>query len=124
MSRYSRRVCREHYVSQAVLRGVSLGEQTVLVQHLSFQQPDTPEGRGINSLVARVLCEKHNGMLSDFDKAGSSLFSGMDRMDSSAGRAGEHPEVIKVSGDRLERWMLKIYAAAYTAAPFPFRVAA
>jgi hypothetical protein len=104
----SRKISREHYVSGVVLRGVSLGEPFVLVQNLSFQQPNTLEGRGINSLVAKVVCEKHNGALSDFDDAGNSLFLGMDRMDSAAGIGGEHAKVMTVNGDHLERWMLKI----------------
>src|SRR4051812_18357116 len=87
-------ISKEHYVSAVVLRGVSLGEPTVLVQNLSFQQPGTLEGRGISSLVAKVLCEKHNSALSIFDGAGSTLFSGMDRIDSAAGKAGEPPETI------------------------------
>ena len=63
---------------------------------------------GDRSLVAKVLCEKHNAALSIFDGAGSTLFSGMDRIDSAAGRAGEQPETFVVNGDHLERWMLKM----------------
>ena len=55
-----------------------------------------------------MLCEKHNAALSIFDGAGSTLFSGMDRIDSAAGRAGEQPETFVVNGDHLERWMLKM----------------
>jgi hypothetical protein len=101
-------ISKEHYVPAVVLRGVSLGEPTVLVQNLSFQQPGMLEGRGISSLAAKVLCEKHNAALSVFDNAGSTLFAGMDRMDSAAGRAGAPPETFVVNGDHLERWMLKM----------------
>ncbi len=100
-------IVKEHYVSAVVLRGVSLGEPTVLVQNLSFQHPGTLEGRGIRSLVAKVLCEKHNAALSAFDGAGHALFGGMDRMDSAAGKVGTPPETYVVNGDHLERWMLK-----------------
>src|SRR5262249_46589640 len=81
-------ISKEHYVSAVVLRGVSLGEPTVLVQNLSFQQPGTVESKGISGLVAKVLCEKHNSALSGFDGAGNTLFAGMDGIDSAVGKAG------------------------------------
>lgn len=46
-------ISKEHYVSAVVLRGVSLGEPTVLVQNLSLQQLDTLKGKGTSGLVER-----------------------------------------------------------------------
>jgi hypothetical protein len=101
------------------LRGVSLGEPTVLVQNLSFQQPDTLEGKGISGLVAKVLCEKHNSALSGFDGAGSTLFAGMDGIDSAAGKTGVPPETFVVNGDHLERWMLKMLCGGLYSGTMP-----
>jgi hypothetical protein len=112
-------ISKEHYVSAVVLRGVSLGEPTVLVQNLSFQQPGTLEGRGINSLVAKVLCEKHNAALSIFDAAGNALFTGMDGIDSTVGKAGEQPGAFVVNGDHLERWMLKMLCGGLYSGTMP-----
>src|SRR5262249_40314032 len=42
------------------------------------------------------------------DGAGNTLFAGMDRIDSAAGKAREPPETFVVNGDHLERWMLKM----------------
>src|ERR1035438_2904312 len=85
LGRCSQQISREHYVSDKVLRVVSLGEPSVLVSNLHFQQPNMPERKGIRSLVAKVLCSKHNSDLSPFDVAGFSLISGMDQMDRAAG---------------------------------------
>ena len=82
----SRQISKEHYVSDAILRQVSLGESRVLVRNLQFQNPNTQERLGISSLVAKVLCSKHNSDLSDFDVAGLSLFVGMDQIDGAAGK--------------------------------------
>jgi hypothetical protein len=65
------------------------------------------EKKGIGSLVAKVLCSKHNSDLSPFDVAGISLVSGMDQIDRAAGKVEEEDETFVVSGDDLERWMLK-----------------
>jgi hypothetical protein len=115
----SGQISREHYVSAVVLRGVSLGEPTVLVQNLSFQQPGTVESKGISGLVAKVLCEKHNSALSGFDVAGNSLFAGMDGIDSTAGKAGVPAEAFVVNGDHLERWMLKILCGGLYSGTMP-----
>lgn len=105
----SETISKEHYVSKVVLRGVSLGETSVLVQNLSFQQPkDTAQSIGIGSLVAKVLCVKHNTAMSEFDDAGNQLFTAMTRMDATAGKIGKKLETSIVNGDDLERWMLKI----------------
>jgi hypothetical protein len=103
----STQISKEHYVSDAILRLVSLGEPAVLVRNLVFQSPQTLEPRGISNLVAKVLCSKHNSDLSRFDCAGQALFAGMDQIDSAAGKPDQLPTTIVVNGDDLERWMLK-----------------
>ncbi|MGA2033856.1 MAG: hypothetical protein ABSG68_16540 [Thermoguttaceae bacterium] len=102
----SRQISKEHYVSDAILRQVSLGEPSVLVRNLHFQEPSTQERKGISSLVAKVLCSKHNSHLSPFDVAGFSLVSGMDEINRTVGQV-EDEETFVVNGDDLERWMLK-----------------
>lgn len=103
----SKRISKEHYVSDAILRLVSKGERSVLVRNLAFQSSEALEPIGIPNLVAKVLCTKHNSDLSRFDIAGLDLFAGMDLIDSAAGNYGESLKTIPVNGDDLERWMLK-----------------
>jgi len=103
----STQISKEHYVSNTVLRLISLGEPCVLVRNLRFQSPETLEPIGISNLVAKVLCSKHNSDLSRFDCAGQSVFDGMDQIDSAAGKPDTLPATILVNGDDLERWMLK-----------------
>jgi len=107
LSDCSTQISKEHYVSDSILRLVSLGEPSVLVRNLRFQSPETLEPKGISNLVAKVLCSNHNSDLSRFDCAGQSLFDGMDQIDSAAGKPDKLPATILVNGDDLERWMLK-----------------
>jgi hypothetical protein len=86
---------------------VSQGESSVLVRNLTFQEQGILEPKGIGNLVAKVLCETHNRMLSPYDDSGKALLSGMDQIDRAAGRTGEDHETFAVNGDDLERWMLK-----------------
>ena len=115
----SSQISKEHYVSDAILRLVSLGEPSVLVRNLTFQSPGTLEPLGINSLVAKVLCSKHNSDLSQFDHAGQSLFAGMEQIDSRAGHGHELSAVIQIDGDDLERWMLKTLCSGLFSGTIP-----
>jgi hypothetical protein len=99
---------KEHYVSENMLRVVSLNESRVLVRNLQFQPPDTQERLGTGHLAAYILCEKHNNDLSPFDTAGGNLVSGMDQIDRAAGKVDEKAETIELNGDDLERCMLKM----------------
>ena len=104
----SARINREHYVSSSVLSDVAEGEASVLVQNLGFQQKKGElEGRGISSLVARVLCEKHNEALGPFDATGRALFAALDRINSTIASPVRQELVTMIDGHRLERWMLK-----------------
>jgi hypothetical protein len=115
----SPQISKEHYVSDGVLRAVAQGNSEVLVRNLAFQRGGTLEAKEINSLVAKVLCEKHNSELSSFDVAGLSLFSAMDQIDSAAGKPDANCEVVCVNGDHFERWMLKTLCGGLFSGTFP-----
>jgi len=117
----SQKLSREHYVSDAILQIVSLGKPSVLVRNLTFQQTDTQQEIGIGSLVAKVLCDKHNSTQSNFDAAGLALVSGMNRIDSAAGKSGQPQEMYRLKGDHLERWMLKTLCGGLFSGNIPVR---
>jgi hypothetical protein len=109
----------EHYVSKSILELVyaRFGAVTgfVLVQNLTFQDPDTLEQKGIGDLTARILCTVHNGLLSPFDSVGKAMFLAMDALNE---KSLDHqlPAVsAQVDGDKLERWLLKtLYGGLYS----------
>jgi hypothetical protein len=67
-----------------------------------------------DGITCNVLCEKHNSDLSDFDTAGANFFKAMEHA-----MIPDSPVVpMQVSGDQVERWMLKalcggVYGAAF-----------
>lgn len=103
---------REHYVSEGVLKLIEhrLGKesQTVDVTNLSDQMPGVKRRRVIGQLIAYILCEKHNGMLSPFDTVGKNMFVAMDGINES-GIDSYHPATsAQIDGEKLERWFLKM----------------
>jgi hypothetical protein len=101
----------EHYSSEVILRRISRNKRAVLVKNLPFQVPEALQEIGIKSLVASVLCRKHNSALAQFDSAGGELFARMDEIDGRiTAEVGGH-EVFEVDGDRVERWLLKTLVA-------------
>jgi hypothetical protein len=122
----SRKMSAEHYVSKCILELVenraSQKSKSVRVTGLSFQQPGVLQQFGISSLVGNVLCEAHNSFLSHLDGAGKAMFTAMDRLNDGAADQSSPERVLRVDGDRLERWVLKsmcggLYSGAFRVSP-------
>lgn len=99
-----KRLSREHYISEAVLKQLASGK-TVALGGLPWQPERTLQSIGIGALQARILCEGHNSALSPLDEEAGRLLRTLDAIDKS------HREVAPLSsfdGQRVERWLLKI----------------
>jgi hypothetical protein len=99
------KISGEHYISRTVLDAIG-GGGAVQVGGLPWQPPDTIESFGINSLVSKVLCEKHNAGLSTLDKAAGKLFRAIDGVDK---RPAAIRSLTQVDGNLIERWLLKLH---------------
>jgi len=102
----SEKITGEHFISRTVLE--VLGDMVAI-----DGAPWLPAGErreiGINSLTAKVLCDRHNGPLSPLDRSAGELFGRLlgihrDMRRSSLSRKGS---IWLTSGEALERWMLK-----------------
>ena len=102
------KVNREHYISQSVLKQIGDGK-SVTVRNAPFLNRDTPKEIGIASLTAKVLCEHHNGVLSELDSTGVRMFAAMDAFTGRAGESLAPAETIRIDGDAFERWLLKLF---------------
>ena len=100
---------REHFLSEGLLEMISWDDRRlgVKVQGLAFQKQGTIGEMAINGLASRILCERHNGLLSKFDTEGKNLFVALDAMNSAEGKVDAVPKDFRIVGDRIERWMLK-----------------
>jgi len=105
----------EHYVSAAILRAVSQAEKAVRVSGLKCVPSGETRAIGIKNLVGKILCKHHNSELSPFDAAGLAFFNGMERI-----LVPDTPIApLQVSGDQLERWMLKTLIGGLYCGQFP-----
>jgi hypothetical protein len=92
-------VTKEHYISKALLQRLG---STFIATGLTWAKE--PQRTGPNSLVAHVLCKKHNGALGELDSTIVQLY---DLVESARqGKAG----AISVQGEHVERWGLKVLA--------------
>jgi hypothetical protein len=96
----------EHAISRN-----QLGAGTITVQGYPWCR-DKPKTVGISSLVAKILSKRHNNDASCLDDAAADTLRAFETVaERSArvaqGRTGHPRRILRVSGDRLERWLLK-----------------
>ena len=112
---------REHWISDDLLERVSGdNKKVVAVEGAAWQGTRGKQKTiGINSLSARMLCERHNGALSPLDKMASESFSHLrDDLLDMMWRVGtvEFPRGFTlVSGPYFELWLLKVLWGAIEA---------
>lgn len=105
------KISREHYISRSVLELIGNGK-SVTVSNLPFLKKDSPTELGIESLTARVLCKRHNNILTDLDVAGTSMFRAMAAFTGATGEPAAPAETIRIDGVAFERWLLKLFCGS------------
>ncbi len=99
LSDCDRKLSREHYISESIL---SLRDKSIGIT--GFPWLDSGEQRSISkaSLTAKVLCSRHNSVLSGLDSTALLLFTYLMGLN-----IEENQEVLLINGEEIERWMLK-----------------
>lgn len=125
---YAQRLCDcrgpvngEHVVSRSLLEAVWQGERGGRVHGLTFLRstPDNPVVIGIKALTAKILCTGHNSDLSPFDAEITKLFNAKERLLLSEINGDPVGVNAYVSGDSIERWMLKTMCNGLFSGNFP-----
>ena len=100
---------REHYVSRALLEGLDLK-----VRGLPWQREEVARVSR-DSLVAKILCRRHNTALSPLDAGAQAYFLAFERARLHASRQSlsTRNEHYLISGDALELWAMKTLASLY-----------
>ena len=104
---------REHYISNALLKRLSI-DGKVTVDGFPWQDSGATSKVPPASLTGRVLCRRHNLALSPLDAVASRLFERIDQF---------HHEIVDIArkdqnrfflfnGHDIERWMLKTLCGA------------
>jgi hypothetical protein len=103
---------REHYFSDAVMK--LFGDVDLKVSGLPWQKEGEQKTLRAASLVANVLCQKHNQRLSPLDKEAEQFFGTIYKC-TRGGIQGLIPTDemrFEFDGRLIERWMLKIVCGA------------
>jgi len=115
----SPKITGEHVTSNAILKVIAGNEPTIIARNVAFREPSTSARLPIKGLVANILCEHHNSLLSPFDSAGLDLVAAMGKIDSKMTDGNHSDETFTVNGDHLERWFLKTLIAGLYGNHFP-----
>jgi hypothetical protein len=106
----SAKISGEHYVSHGLVKLYGDNDPDFTIQHKTGKgagHPVTPK-----NFKANVLCQEHNSALSPADDAALAFATFLRRIaleyDAGAGEWGETEE-ITVSGDDMQRWVLKLF---------------
>jgi hypothetical protein len=104
------KMSREHYISDDVLRTIDT-TGAVKVDGLPWQKD--PKGQWISraSMVARVLCKRHNEALSGLDAEAGRLIRTIGRFNTDFHREKPKNDIGFFAGEDIERWMLKTVCA-------------
>lgn len=102
---------REHYISEAILARFD----KLTISGMPWQKKDDTGVYPTKSLVANILCERHNNALSPIDELGLRAFDAFTAAAdyavnrTSPGRAEHH----LISGEGLALWMFKLAAGIH-----------
>ncbi len=95
----------EHYISRGVLDLISYNDSNPGIAVLNGPRWQN-KAIAIDSLVANILCEHHNGLLSPLDSTAKQMFEAVQHVRSRA-VSGLHIAISK-DGHYFERWLLKM----------------
>jgi hypothetical protein len=106
------RLTKEHYVSENVLSRLT-GGGPLKVSGLDYSQPEDVKTIGIDNFASNMLCERHNGVLSDLDGVAGQFFGTFDEINRWLVDS-DQPEtrVFLFNGADIERWLLKLLCGA------------
>jgi hypothetical protein len=106
----SKTLSREHWLSRSVLEQMGPGNGKVRILGLPGARDEIKEV-SINSLTAKILCERHNNALSSLDTAAGHAFSNITQAMShvkNPGRARRRRRDYIIDGFAIELWALKV----------------
>jgi hypothetical protein len=101
-SNCSKKISREHFISQKYLKHIELND-TTKIAGLSWQKPQTFSILPTKRLASNILCKRHNSALNPLDNEFGSFTNAIRDFD-----RGEQKSVTRTcSGQMLELWLLK-----------------
>ena len=103
----STKISGEHIMSDNILE-LFEQDKSVKVTGLPFIEKETFNLLSRKSLVANILCTNHNEQVSKYDSEAGKLFRSIIQYDNDFNDINPKTELIKINGDYIEKWMVKI----------------
>jgi hypothetical protein len=105
------KLTKEHWISAGILRSPTFGDgKNVNISELFWQQSGVSDVLPVVALSAKVLCEHHNNALTRLDSTATRLHSTVEHF--YLAQLREHDsrtsEFDLISGEAIERWLLKL----------------
>ena len=98
----SENVSKEHYISRSVLASMDKAG-TQKIARMPWQTPEAFRILLTDSLVAKVLCERHNRALSPLDAEAGLLIRTIGEYDGRFNEENPGPEIAVFCGEELEK---------------------
>ena len=105
----------EHYISYRLLK--------IIGDTLEISGPPWLKGQTkkvfIKKLGSKILCSHHNNILSELDEEAILFFKALKKYDQVLGNlSSQKNEVVNLSGEKLERWLIKLYLGMHCGKQF------
>ncbi|GEM_PF-483389 len=100
----SHEMSREHYFSESVLKLLGKKIRLTGTPWLAGREKLLP----LDAIASRILCKRHNEMLSPLDEEAGRFFSALESMKSDNFEDPSFRFYSLFSGEAIERWLLKV----------------
>jgi hypothetical protein len=105
----SKKISREHPISDKILQELSWGETTILVDGVPWLGPGERQKLPATGLSSNILCDRHNSAFSPLDTEALIFFKKLRQI-----RDGnDDPSATYLCGPALELWALKAACGTY-----------
>jgi len=102
----SENISKEHYISRSVLASMDKAG-TQKISGIPWKPREALHTMPTDSLVAKVLCERHNVAVSPLDAEAGRFIRTIGSYDRGFHEKPYHTEITVFCGEELEKWMLK-----------------
>lgn len=97
----SQEMSKEHIVSKSVLKLIEIPNKPITISGPKWLNSGEEKSTSIASISTKILCKRHNEVLSGLDKIGQKFFDFLYN-------ENNPDEYLFINGEEIERWMLKL----------------
>lgn len=103
----SQKISGEHYISKSLLNQIEQTNKTIDLAGVKWLPPEHWKSVGKEALTAKILCKRHNELLSPLDSCIALLARAIADIDAEFLKPEPRPLNFQISGSHLQRWTIK-----------------